>query len=284
MSMSSLKPGMGSVIRKVSEQIGLSEQEARLLLSFYEWRSERLLEAWVDSSERVREVVGLSKLPDPPPFKPAEWAGKSLIMCLSSLDEYPPQEFDACPCGHFFSKDSWKSCLEAAMTDPIMAQLSRCLNFPSCKELVRPRMFREYLSPEMFERWERFGVRRYAASCRHISQCPGEGCEYAVVRRDFTRVAEDVRCDGGHLFCFACGENGGHSPATCASVELWKKRNLSEGDSAMWIVQNTKACPNPKCKRQIERSSGCNKVVCTHCQTAMCYACGLEYYKEAGHA
>ena len=44
------------------------------------------------------------------------------------------------------------------------------------------------------------------------------------------------------------------------------------------------AHPPPPPPSNIERETGCNKVVCTVCSTAMCWACGLEYYKAAGHA
>ena len=146
-------------------------------------------------------------------------------------------------------------------------------------------MFRQYLTPALLERWESFSVRRYATSCYHISQCPAPGCEYVLLNSDMTRLIEDVECKDGHVFCFACRvEGGGHAPATCESVSAWNSHYKDAGYSAQWIAKNTKPCPNSKCKLPIERHSGCNKVICSQCGTALCFACGREYYKEAGHS
>jgi ariadne-1 len=288
-----IKPQMESVVRKCSEQIGLTESDTRLLLLSYGWRTERLLEAWVeDAGETVRRVAGLSDRPDPPewlapsppcPPPPSSPSPLPHFTCPSTLDAYPQDQFDACPCRHFFSREALTSALQAAMSDPTAAQLTRCLAAPACRELFRPRLVQAHLPPASHARWEDFAVRSYASAARHIQWCPGLDCPYAMVHGEGTGCVEDVVCGGGHVFCFGCGEGEGHAPARCREVAEWGAKGKNEGATAVWLAKHTKACPNPKCKRQIERSSGCNKVICTQCGTAMCFACGLEYYKEAGH-
>ena len=200
------------------------------------------------------------------------------------LESFPACEFDALPCGHWFSLRAWRASLEAALGDPLAAQTARCLAAPACHELVRPRLLQAVLSPESLERWREYGVRRFARDTRCIVWCPGAGCPFAVVHREGgARSAEQVQCSSGHAFCFGCG-SAAHSPATCEDAAAWARRDTEDGANALYLQQNTKACPNPKCRQSIERTSGCNKVTCSLCGGHMCWACGLEYYKEAGHS
>jgi hypothetical protein len=70
---------------------------------------------------------------------------------------------------------------------------------------------------------------------------------------------------------------------SCSDVVKWEKMLASdELLTNDWLRKNTKPCP--KCAVAVERRTGCNKIICTRCETAMCWACGLEYYKAAGHA
>ena len=68
-----------------------------------------------------------------PPSLPAQTQRSAITLlaphftCPSTLDAYPQDQFDACPCRHFFSKEALTSALAAAMTEPLKAQLTRCL-------------------------------------------------------------------------------------------------------------------------------------------------------------
>lgn len=270
------------------EQTGLPPGDATLLLHLHSWSSERLLERWWESRERVLSEAGLTQGTDPPPW-PAAWRDSrgtpvASVLCAVTLEDVPPASMDALPCGHWFSRSAWSAALSSSMTDSAAAQTVRCLAAPGCRELVRSRCFAQVLPPALLARWHDFAVRRFARDSRGVVWCPGVECPYALAHTDNVRVPEDVTCRDGHVFCFACARLGGHRPATCDEVGAWEARDNIEGASLAWIATHTKACPNPKCRGAIERSSGCNKVVCTACNTAMCWACGAEYFKAAGHA
>ena len=318
----SLRPSMLLPIKDVARLTGLTQAEAELALHSFNWRLETLMDAWLSGEGAARARLGLRGGADPPSLPsplPSELAFCPVTLedCpWDAMDALPCGHW-------FSRAAWTENLAASLGTDPFKAQLCRCLAFPHCTELVRLRMYEAYLPPDLLQRWKDFGVRRYAAASRHIAFCPGQGCSYAVFHTDLTRlapackknkkersclpahahahctrhtthtthtlpsqraprVAEDVTCLAGHSFCFGC-VSPVHAPATCAEMESWRKRDTAEGADALWIMQNTKSCPNPKCGRAIERSTGCNKVICSACSTAMCYACGLEYYKEAGH-
>lgn len=81
-----------------------------------------------------------------------------------------------------------------------------------------------------------------------------------------------MNCLCGNAFCFKCG-NEQHWPADCEMFKKWQKKNSSESENLSWIIVNTKMCPNKKCERPIEKSTGCNHMKCHVCQYEFCWMC-----------
>ena len=232
------------------------------------------------SADAFRARVGLREgVPTPPP---TSGSASATVFCGVGLDDFPISEMAALPCGHWFSREAWRSALTIAMDDPHAAQIVRCLGSPSCNELVRAAFAAELLPPAAAARRADFNVRRFVIDSLSMTWCPGLDCSLAIVTRGGEgRLTEDVVCENGHSFCFSCSRPP-HRPATCRDVSEWEKRESTDGLSLLWMRENTKPCP--KCACPVERLSGCNKVVCTRCSSAMCWACGLEYYIAAGHS
>ena len=191
-----LQPGMARVVRDVAAITHLPPGDAELALHHYGWRVERLMEAWASDCQGARAALGLSAGPDPAPLPSPLPAATA--FCPVSLEECPWGELDGLPCGHRFAKAAWAEGLAAAMQDPMRAQLSCCLAFPACRELVRARMFQAYLPPPLAARHREFAVRRYTEASRHIVWCPGQGCQYAIVHTEQTR-------------CVLCAREGGRA-------------------------------------------------------------------------
>ena len=285
----------------VTDVTDLSFDDAVLALHAYRWRAEALLEDFfANGTAAFRARVGVRDgvcdgVPTPtskPP--PSGGAGDTTItstgavtagtaFCAVELADFPIDEMAALPCGHSFSRDAWRSSLTFAMNDANAAQLARCLGAPGCNELVRVEFAAAFLPPADAARRAEFSVRRFVDDSRSITWCPGADCAFAVAARGGVEGVQtkDVTCAAGHAFCFTCGRPP-HRPATCRDLAEWERRETSDGLSFLWMREHTKPCV--KCACRVERSSGCNKVVCTRCGTAMCWACGLEYYTAAGHA
>ena len=79
------------------------------------------------------------------------------------------------------------------------------------------------------------------------------------------------------MWCFNC-HGPWHSGISChknqkndKSLKLWSKKYFGHGQ------KNAQKCP--KCKIYIQRSEGCDHMICTNCSTEFCYRCGLKQRK-----
>jgi len=95
-------------------------------------------------------------------------------------------------------------------------------------------------------------------------------------------------------FCCEC-RLAWHGLAPCANLatrwriadehgreELRKKYGkavVEEVESAEWMLQNTKPCPN--CGSHVEKNGGCNHITCRHCNFEWCWLCNCKY--QPGH-
>jgi len=242
------------LVSRVRETLACGEDEALVLLNAYAWDADALEEQiFVDGA---RQRVGVSGGPDPPAQLPPGAAADSAFECAVSLEPARYADADACACGPWFSAAAWRGHLEAAMANPNAALSARCPasgGDGGCREVVRPRLWRKFLPPALFERYAAFLARSFSDKARAVRGCPAPGCDGVVVCDGPPEV--DVECAAGHAFCFAC-RAAAHRPASCKEVVRWNKKQVDDGGNAKWLVAHTKPCP--KCKRSIEKNSGCN--------------------------
>lgn len=93
-----------------------------------------------------------------------------------------------------------------------------------------------------------------------------------------------VKCTCNQQTCVRC-ENSNHLPATCENMKDWDSKEQADAANANWILANTKQCPNPKCRKAIEKNQGCNHMTCSQCRNEFCWIClgdwarhGSSYY------
>ena len=68
-----------------------------------------------------------------------------------------------------------------------------------------------------------------------------------------------------------CNEDA-HLPIPCELLQTWNERiNDEDGDTKMWLKLNTKNCP--KCKKPIQKNSGCMHMTCSSCKHQFCWIC-----------
>ncbi|CDK27721.1 unnamed protein product [Kuraishia capsulata CBS 1993] len=91
-----------------------------------------------------------------------------------------------------------------------------------------------------------------------------------------------VECSYNHFFCFYCSKDN-HVPIPCPIVKAWIKKCKDDSETANWIDNNTKPCP--QCDTNIEKNGGCNHMTCKTCCHEFCWICmGLwkdhkDFYK-----
>ena len=91
--------------------------------------------------------------------------------------------------------------------------------------------------------------------------------------------SRSVDCGMGHYSCWDCLKEG-HEPASCQNWSDWYQKimeikpeemsNTNEEEELtanyLWLVTNSKKCPNFNCNAPIQKNEGCNHVKCYKCK------------------
>lgn len=244
-------------INHLADSLSCTRDEALLLMiggCGRVWDEHALISRYWEGG--LREELGVRSIMDPPP-KPTEPGARS-IMDPVTMEEVSLDDCDACACGHWAPKLAWAEYLQAEVCSLSGGILTRCMFYSDgCKEKVRGRMFKQYLSADTYAKWEQKLLERYVAMQLELYWCPHAGCTEAV---RYSGVApRDVPCAHGHLYCSGCHE-AAHAPAKCTEASAWTKRESDEGQNVQWLQANTKRCP--KCHKNIEKNQGCNHMTC----------------------
>ena len=92
----------------------------------------------------------------------------------------------------------------------------------------------------------------------------------------------EVRCDCDVLapFCGACSVGDAHAPVGCDAARDWSARVAARAtaraaaDDPESSGHEVKSCPNPRCGCRVEKTGGCNYMVCAACSERWCWHCG----------
>ena len=127
---------------------------------------------------------------------------------------------------------------------------------------------KEYLTPEYQHKFEKNSFQSYLnANQVELSWCPTPGCEYVFVFDEGMKKFWCPNCK--RKYCLKC-KGPYHPDSTCASrIDDLKFLKFAKG-------AKYKECS--KCKRWVEKKSGCNHITCI-CGHHFCYKCGGDYDK-----
>ncbi|CAC5386426.1 RNF14 [Mytilus coruscus] len=220
--------------------------------------------------------------------------------CGICFCEKSGRDFDRLlPCKHHFCRDCMAEHCSLHVKEGTVQNLL-CPE-PKCETEIRPYILKEVLNDDDYERWERLILQHGLDTMGDIIYCPR--CQNVVVKEE----------DLGHClsclftFCTKCLEKW-HQGDTCffekevegdedssgkngykesgyVHVEesaderkrLRRQRRKEMNLSYQLIRARTRQCA--KCKAPIEKNGGCNKVTCSKCGNAMCWACGRDITK-----
>ncbi|CAN6373458.1 unnamed protein product [Urochloa humidicola] len=246
---------------RVAEVLSIPEGFAAVLLRHFKWRVGRLQEEWFsDGREALRDAVGLRL--------PADGGTpRSHYVCAICFDEHPAGRTRSAGCSHHYCDGCWRGYIHAAVGDGPRCLSLRCPD-PACSVAVVQDLVDAVAHAEDKDRYARFALRSYSGG--GIKWCPAPGCTRAVELLGDAH-ATDVFCDCNNGFCWSCGEEA-HRPVSCDTVRAWLALNISEAETAKWILTNTKSCPS--CGRPIEKNQGCNHMTCSDpCRHQFCWLC-----------
>ena len=102
-------------------------------------------------------------------------------------------------------------------------------------------------------------------------QCYRPNCQhYNIYKKGVNQQGNLLKCTNCRIseFCKLC-EKPYHGNTPCDITV--------DEQTEIWINDNTKACPNPKCKKRIQKNEGCNHMTCKQCSTHFCWLCNQIY-------
>lgn len=278
-----LKKRTSELIDNVIEILGLSSRAfATVLLRYFDWNSENLINAYTENSEKLMIDAGIYGESEQ---KLSKSKKISCPICMTSgisgKDTY------ALGCGHRYCNTCWSLYLEQQINNGPECIRTTC-PYPKCNAVVHEKAFETHVSKEQYKIYQKFLERSIVFDNPFMKFCPSPNCTYTIKCERKNRK-ETVTCKCGFSFCFQCADYdiGDHMPATCENVQDWLERASSESENIKWMMANTKKCPN--CRKPIEKNGGCMHMTCGRnaggCGYQFCWLCRgpwSEHGKQTG--
>lgn len=257
--------------------LDLTKEDAAIMLRYFRWNKERLLEDYMDRPEKVIEAAGLNSSSS---SQPKLQAAPGFVCDICCEDEDGLQTF-AMKCGHRYCVNCYRQYLTQKIQDEGESARIQCPS-DGCGRILDSRSLDLLVTPELTDRYNALLNRTYVEDKDTFKWCPAPDCpnaiECGVKKKDLDKIVPTVECLCGNRFCFGCA-NPDHQPAPCDLVKRWLKKCADDSETANWISAHTKECP--KCSSTIEKNGGCNHMTCRKCKYEFCWMC-MGLWSEHG--
>ncbi|VUC30580.1 unnamed protein product [Clonostachys rosea] len=265
------------MINEVNMILDMTKEDAAIMLRYFKWNKERLLEDYMDRPEHVLEAAGLNTTTAKPP-KLETIPG---FMCDICCEDDDGLESFALKCGHRYCVDCYRQYLKQKIKDEGEAARIQCPS-DGCGRILDSKSLDILVTSDLVERYNELLHRTYVENKDNYKWCPAPDCpnaiECGVKKNQLNQIVPTVECHCGNRFCFGC-PNPDHQPAPCELVKKWLKKCADDSETANWISANTKECP--KCQSTIEKNGGCNHMTCRKCKYEFCWMC-MGLWSEHG--
>ncbi|CBY22151.1 unnamed protein product [Oikopleura dioica] len=182
-------------------------------------------------------------------------------------------------CNHKFCLDCWRYHTRTRLQQ----RLDVCCMHHNCEILLTETAVLPLVPGALGRKFEEILFDCMVLSYPGVRFCPGPDCGVIVMALEESSPKR-VRCQSCSTeFCFQCGLDF-HHPTECSTIKLWLQKCSEDSDTADYIATKTKDCP--MCSSCIEKSGGCNHVICGLCKYEFCWVCsgdwkehGAQYYE-----
>lgn len=169
-------------------------------------------------------------------------------------------------CLHSYCKDCFTNYLTFEVMEGRVTKIV-CCEF-DCEAPVKKDLLLSCIDTKTKDRYVRFLKQKENDNYR---ACPD--CNTLTLG---SSAQKNMTCDSktcSATFCF--DHSNAHANGTCK--DYVRKMRKEFAADRQYIAERTVLCPSPFCRVPIVKSSGCNHMRCTHCQTEFCYLCGGFY-------
>lgn len=277
-----------NIIKEAMENLGLKRNDAILVMIYYRWNLDKL-ETWYDNVEQNRVKVGIELSKEAKELfkkEKIESNGNCCLICYEDEKENQNNLYSL-NCGHKFCEECWAEYLKEKIKYPLNALQVKCPQ-KNCSCIVYEELYSKFLKDKInLEKLNKAIYKNFIDRNQDIKQCPNEYCHFYL--KTNAHFAREINCLCGISYCFKCSKES-HIPIPCEMFNKWNKLRENsfyitseEEKSDKWIHANTKECPI--CHQRIEKSRGCNYMLCDKkvggCGYAFCYVCETEWSKHS---
>lgn len=122
---------------------------------------------------------------------------------------------------------------------------------------MHPYEIEEIVSPEVFEKYEKFKLRSFRLEDEEgvlVFHCPGADCEcFCIVDKDATQY----KCPACEYECCPKCKEDSHEGSTCEEFKKWRLENSEAEKLFEQMLQKEGLMKCPVCGAPVERVSGC---------------------------
>lgn len=284
--MPQYKPQSQNMIRHQLIDIGFPETMIEAVLTYYEIED-------LDSALYLlfKSSLGYNHL-----FIPSEDGTDTCMICTEPLIEHRSSEahtlkhvvsnrlcqLDDCtvcnicyttltphlvmklPCGHLFCRNCIKAYLTIEITEGRVLRIKCCDS--ECKHELNDMTIQDVIEMDLFNKYKKFKRTKEIEADPSAKWCPNSLCG-AVVYSD-NILGQYLKCNLCETeICYLCNEEW-HPKKSCEQASDINYQAWARG-------KNIQQCP--KCRRRIEKESGCNHMICISCGYEWCWLCRAQY-------
>ena len=243
--------------KDASELLGLSQDEAALVLMYFNWNLGRLQERYFLDVDKYRRLAGVDLQGGGSVVRRADEEGD----CVICFDTVKPSETATLNCGDGpFCKACYQDYLKEKVRDHGASTIlsTPCMG-QNCSLRLSPMQWRRLADPVDYKRYQYFYLKQFVESTTNLGFCPNPSCTMVVKFSGFGRPADVVECMCGKKYCFMCLEEA-HNPVSCDQYKKWQTKNSNDDESLKYVLATSKQCPH--CGLATERNEGCNHMSC----------------------
>ncbi|KAF1913792.1 hypothetical protein BDU57DRAFT_456246 [Ampelomyces quisqualis] len=200
---------------------------------------------------------------------------KECIICTDTRSSHHfPDVPPTAQCTH--DSNVCRRCLRAWIKTSLSTKIWTELSCPICAAQLQHADVRALAAKEVFRRrYDKLTTKAHHESTPDWRWCLARGCSAGQVHTAHTLRFRCKSCRKTH--CVACGV-AWHRGETCAQHQ--DRYKAQDAASRRVVAQTTKKCPGCACC--IEKSFGCDHMLCSRCRLEFCWQCLTPYGKKGG--
>ena len=266
------------MILEATEKLFLERNQSILAMIYYKWNIDNL-DNWYEDVDQNKVNAGIELSPkkiEEFKQKGIESFGDTCLVCFEEKND----DFYSLSCGHQFCAGCWEEYLTEKLKTPLGALQVKCQQ-EGCTCIVPEETYKKFIKDKtLLEKLDKAISKNFINRNEDLRQCPNPHCH--LYAKSNMHSAREIKCKCGTSYCFKCSKES-HRPCTCEMFEKWQNLNNNSKNDEKWILANTKECPH--CHQKIERSQGCNYMLCDKraggCGHAFCYVCETDWAKHS---